>query len=625
MSDPAILDGLNPEQRRAAEAVRGPVCILAGAGSGKTTTITRRIAWQVSTGAFRSDELLAVTFTDKAAGEMRTRLAGLGVEGVDARTFHSAALAQLRQARGEAPGRILSTKALLLRQIGNSLPRPFRFRPAGDLATEVEWAKNRRLTPSSYRSSLGGHEPPIPDDLMARVFRDYERRKADSGLIDFEDLLEFTVRLFEADQGALSAVRERYRAFTVDEYQDVNLLQQSLLELWLGDRDDLCAVGDDYQSIYGFTGASPEWLLGLAGRFPQGTVVRLEENYRSSPEVLALANRLVPELGGAEKTLRPTKPAGPEPVLRGLGSPEDEGRFVLERVRALAGEGVPYEEMAVLMRLNSRSVDFEELFGDARIPFQGAALLSRDGARQLLKGLRGAGFGSLAEEVRRVAREQGLVDPVPEGVGERELVRQADLGRLCKLAEEYDDGSRTVSEWVEWLRARFDHGAEGGVHLLTLHKAKGLEFEAVFLPRVEEKELPCKQSLRAPAGIAEERRLLYVGLTRAKRHLTLTWAGKPSRFLAELGVETSAPKRARAEESSDPTYLALKRWRLQRAKADEIPAYVVFHNSTLAEIAARRPTTISELASVPGVGPAKLERYGSDVLLALEAPLAAPA
>jgi len=621
----AILDGLNPEQRRAAEAVRGPVCILAGAGSGKTTTITRRIAWQVSTGAFRSDELLAVTFTDKAAGEMRTRLARLGVDGVEARTFHSAALAQLRQARGEAPGRILSTKALLLRQIGNSLPRPYRFRPAGDLATEVEWAKNRRLTPGTYRDGLGSHEPPIPADLMARVFREYERRKADSGSIDFEDLLEFAVRLYEADDQALAALRERYRAFTVDEYQDVNLLQQTLLELWLGDRDDVCAVGDDYQSIYGFTGASPEWLLGLAGRFPQATVVRLEENYRSSPQVLALANRLVPELGGAEKTLRATRPEGPEPLLRGFDSPEEEGRFVLERVRALAAEGVPYEEMAVLMRLNSRSVDFEELFGDARIPFQGAALLSRDAARQLLKGLRGAGFGSLAEEVRRAALDQGLVDPVPEGVGERELVRQADLARLCKLAGEYDDGSHTVADWVEWLRARFDHGAEGGVHLLTLHKAKGLEFEAVFLPRIEEKELPCKQALRTVAAVAEERRLLYVGMTRAKRHLALTWAGKPSRFLAELGVETSAPKRARAEESSDPTYLALKRWRLQRAKADEIPAYVVFHNSTLAEIAARRPTTISELASVPGVGPAKLERYGRDVLLALEAPLAAPA
>jgi DNA helicase-2/ATP-dependent DNA helicase PcrA len=624
----AILDGLNPEQRRAAEAVRGPVCILAGAGSGKTTTITRRIAWQVASGAMRSDEILAVTFTDKAAGEMRARLQRLGVDGVEARTFHSAALAQLRRAKGDAPGRILASKALLLRQIGNTLPPPYRFRPAGDLATEVEWAKNRRLTPQTYRNGLRGHEPPIPDDLMLGVFREYERRKERSGLIDFEDLLELAVRMYEEDEWALAALRERYRVFTVDEYQDVNLLQQSLLELWLGRRDDLCAVGDDYQSIYGFTGASPEWLLGLASRFPQATVVRLEENYRSTPQVLALANRLVPKLGGAEKTLRATRAPGPEPELRGFGSPEEEGAFVLERVRALRAEGVPYEEMAVLMRLNARSVDFEELFADAKVPFQGAALLSRDAARQLLKGLRGAGFGSLAEEVRRVARQHGLVEPVPEGLGERELVRQADLARLCVLAEEFDDGSRTVEQWVEWLRARFDHGAQGGVHLLTLHRAKGLEFDAVFLPRVEEKELPCKQAMRVPGQLAEERRLLYVGMTRAKRHLALTWAAKPSRFLLELGVEAAPPpalRKARAEEPDDLTYQALKRWRLQRAKSDEIPAYVVFHNSTLAEIAARRPRTIAELSSVPGVGPAKLERYGRDVLQALEAPLAVPA
>ena len=628
MDEHAILDGLNPEQRRAAEAVRGPVCILAGAGSGKTTTITRRIAWQVASGGVRSDKILAVTFTDKAAGEMRARLQRLGVDGVEARTFHSAALAQLRRAKGDGPGRILASKALLLRQIGNTLPPPYRFRPAGDLATEVEWAKNRRLTPQNYRYGLDGHEPPIPNDLMATVFREYERRKEASGLIDFEDLLELAVRMYEEDEWALAALRERYTAFTVDEYQDVNLLQQSLLELWLGGRDDLCAVGDDYQSIYGFTGASPEWLLGLATRFPQATVVRLEENYRSTPQVLGLANRLVPKLGGAEKSLRATRADGPEPALRGFDSPEEEGAFVLERVRALRAEGVPYEEMAVLMRLNARSVDFEELFADAKIPFQGAALLSRDAARQLLKGLRGAGFGSLAEEVRRVARQQGLVEPVPEGLGERELVRQADLARLCVLAEEFDDGSRTIEQWVEWLRARFDHGAQGGVHLLTLHRAKGLEFDAVFLPRVEEKELPCKQAMRVPGQVAEERRLLYVGITRAKRHLALTWAGKPSRFLLELGVEAAPPpalRRARAEEPDDPTYQALKRWRLQRAKSDEIPAYVVFHNSTLAEIAARRPRTIAELSSVPGVGPTKLERYGRDVLEALEAPLAVPA
>jgi DNA helicase-2/ATP-dependent DNA helicase PcrA len=620
VDEAGILEGLNPEQRRAAEAVRGPVCILAGAGSGKTTTITRRIAWQVASGAVRSDQILAVTFTDKAAAEMRTRLERLGVAGVEARTFHSAALSQLRRARGDAPGRILSTKALLLRQIGNTLPPPYRFRPAGDLATEVEWAKNRRLTPQTYRSGLGTHEPPIPADLMATVFREYERRKQASGLIDFEDLLELAVRMYEEDEWAVAALRERYAAFTVDEYQDVNLLQQSLLELWLGPRDDLCAVGDDYQSIYGFTGASPEWLLGLATSYPHATVVRLEENYRSSPQVLALANRLVPKLGGAEKSLRATRPEGPEPELRGFGSPDDEGAWILERVRALHAEGVPYEEMAILMRLNARSVDFEELFADAEIPFQGAALLARDGARQLLKGLRGAGFGSLAEEVRRVAVQQGLVEPVPDGVGERELVRQADLARLCKLAEEFDDGTKTVQQWVEWLRARFDHGAQGGVHLLTLHRAKGLEFDAVFLPRVEEKELPCKPAMRVPAQLAEERRLLYVGITRARKHLALTWAGKASRFLLELGVQAvplPAVRKARAEEPDDPTYVALKEWRLNRSKADDIPAYVVFHNSTLAEIASRRPKTIAELASVPGVGPTKLERYGRDVLDAL--------
>ena len=620
MADTAILDGLNPEQRRAAEAVRGPVCILAGAGSGKTTTITRRIAWQVASGALRSDEVLAVTFTDKAAGEMRARLQRLSVDGVEARTFHAAALAQLRRAKGDAPGRILASKALLLRQIGNTLPPPYRFRPAGDLATEVEWAKNRRLTPQTYHDGLNGHEPPIPADLMTTVFREYERRKQASGSIDFEDLLELAVRLYEEDEWALAALRERYTAFTVDEYQDVNLLQQSLLELWLGARDDLCAVGDDYQSIYGFTGASPEWLLGLATRFPQATVVRLEENYRSSPQVLGLANRLVPKLGGAQKTLRATRAEGPEPELRGFGSPEDEGAFVLERVRSLRADGVPFEEMAVLMRLNARSVDFEELFADARIPFQGAALLSRDAARQLLKGLRGAGFGSLAGEVRRVACQQGLVQPVPDGLGERELVRQADLARLCVLAEEFDDGTKTVEQWVAWLKARFDHGAQGGVHVLTLHRAKGLEFDTVFLPRVEEKELPCKPAMRVPAQLAEERRLLYVGITRARKHLALTWAGKPSRFLLELGIEAAPPRtvsKPRAEEPDDPTYQALKRWRLQRAKSEEIPAYVVFHNSTLAEIAARQPRTIAELASVPGVGPAKLERYGRDVLDAL--------
>ncbi|MGN6429433.1 MAG: ATP-dependent helicase [Gaiellaceae bacterium] len=616
----AIFDRLNTDQQRAVETVRGPVCILAGAGSGKTTTITRRIANQVAVGAFGADQILAVTFTDKAAREMRSRLEALGAGGVRARTFHSAAYAQLRWFRGEMPGRILASKALMLRQIGNTLPRPYRFRPAADLATEVEWAKNRRLTPDTYRRSLGTHEPPIPDDLMARVFREYERRKEGSNALDFEDLLALAIQLLEEEPEALAQVRDRYQAFTVDEYQDVNLLQQTLLELWLGDRDDLCAVGDDYQSIYAFTGATPEHLLALPDRFANVTVVRLEANYRSTPQVLGLANRLVPRLGGAEKQLRETHGPGPEPELRAFDDGVGEAAFIVERVRELHAAGTPLEEMAVLIRLNARSVDFEEAFGEAEIPFQGAALLTRDAARQLLKGLAGSTSRSVAYEVTRLAREHGFVETPAPGLGERELTRQSDLARLIKLAEEFDDGSRDVGAWIESLRARFDHGAQGGVHLLTLHRAKGLEWDAVFLPRIEERELPCKQSLGDADAIAEERRLLYVGITRARKHLALTWTRRPSRFLTELGVETRAPARPKRPEGElSPAFRTLKQWRLERAKADEVPAYVVFHNSTLEEIAERGPRTLAELASVPGVGPTKLERYGDEVLAALAA------
>ncbi|HET8556974.1 MAG TPA: ATP-dependent DNA helicase UvrD2 [Gaiellaceae bacterium] len=595
-----ILDGLNPEQRAAVETTRGPLCILAGAGTGKTTTITRRIAWQVASGAFAPEHIVAVTFTDKAAGELRGRLRALGVDGVRASTFHSAALALLRHFEGE-PGRILASKAPLLRRIGNSLPGAFRFRPAGDLATEIEWAKNRRLTPDTYDDRLGEHEPPIPRDLMHRVFGEYERRKAADGLIDFEDLLERAVRLLEANDRVRVAVQERWRAFTVDEYQDVNLLQQSLLDLWLGERDELCAVGDDYQAIYSFTGASAEWLLALPRRFSHAHVVRLERNYRSTPEVLELANRLVSKLGGAAKTLAPTSPGGPEPAV-------GPGLDLVAHVRQLHADGVPLEEMAVLVRTNARTSEFEEAFHEAGIPFQGASLLARDAARQLLKALRGR-RGPAAEVVQELAVGQGLLAEIPEKLGEREQTRQADLARLVRLAAEFDG---EVDGFVDLLHERFGESAGRGVHLLTLHRAKGLEWEAVFLPRVEEGELPVRRG-----DVAEERRLFYVGLTRAKRHLLVTWEGKPSRFLDELGVRAAAlprPRRERPVLEQTPAVQALKEWRLARARAEEVPAYVVFNDRTLAELVARTPRTIAELAAIPGIGPAKLERYGPELL-----------
>ena len=401
-------------------------------------------------------------------------------------------------------------------------------------------------------------------------------------------------------------MRGRYRAFTVDEYQDVNLLQQTLLDRWLGDRDELCAVGDDYQSIYAFTGATPEYLLAMPRRFPHAAVVRLEENYRSTPEVLGFANRLVPKLGGAEKVLRAIRPAGPEPLARSFAEPVFEAAFLVERVRELHAAGMPYEEMAILFRTNARSADYEEALHDGEIPSQGAALLSRDAAKQLLKALRGRPLS----DVRRIARDQGMLDRIPDRLGEREVTRQNDLARLVKLADAFEG---TAEQFVADLEVRFGSRAGRGVHLLTYHRAKGLEFEAVFLPRLEDRELPSKLS-KTQAALAEERRLLYVGLTRAKRHLTVTWSGKPSRFLAELDLRAPAPTPV---EPDDPLYESLKRWRLETAKAEAKPAYVIFHNSTLAEIVRRTPRTREELAAVPGVGPAKLERYGDAVLAAL--------
>jgi DNA helicase-2/ATP-dependent DNA helicase PcrA len=448
---------------------------------------------------------------------------------------------------------------------------------------------------------------------MYRVFRDYERRKADGRLTDFEDLLARVVELYETDDVAAATFRDRYRAFTVDEYQDVNLLQQTLLDRWLGDREELCAVGDDYRSIYAFTGATPAYLLDLPSRFSNATVIRLEDNYRSSPEVLALANRIVPALGGAEKILRATLGSGPDPVTKSFPAREGEVAYVVERVRSLHKEGVPLEEIAILSRTNAKLADFEEPLHDAKLPFQGASLLGREAARQLLRRLRRVESVELAASVRAYAKEAGWRAQLPEKLGEREMVRQSDLGRLIRLAEEFDDGARTTREFIADLEARFGStGADRrGVHLLTLHGAKGLEFEAVFIPRLEEKELPIRQA-KKPEEIAEERRLFYVGLTRAKRHLSLTWSGKASRFLGELGIAVARP--VRAAEPDDPLYAALKRWRLERATADDLPAYVVFHNSTLAEIAGRRPRDLSELGAVPGVGPTKLDRYGGDVL-----------
>ena len=631
-----VLAGLNEAQREAALALTGPVAILAGAGTGKTTTITHRIACQVRGGAFEAEWILAVTFTEKAAGELKRRLAALGVGGVEARTFHSAALQQLSRLwerhTGEPLPQVLDHKAPLIASLANALPPPHRFLPRRELAGEIEWAKNRMITPDRYLIELQrqGHEPPIPPELMHRVYEGYERRKQATRRLDFEDMLGLSLRLFDEHPDAVEAVRARFHAFTVDEYQDVNPLQAGLLERWLGDRDDLCVVGDDYQTIYAFTGASPDHLLGFTERFPNATVVRLEENYRSTPEILDLANRLAPHLGGFRKTLRATRGSGPPPVARATRDEEGEVAAVVAAVRRLHDEeDVALEEIAVLYRVNARSEAFEEAFAAAGIAYQvrDGAFLRRPGPRSVIQRLRRPGAGrTLSEEVEAITTELGF-DPDATPDADEEVTRQSDLARMRSLAAEFERANpdRGADAFLAELDHRFSTEEIGrGVNLLTYHRAKGLEFDAVFLPRLVDGELPFRSG-RAKADPKEERRLLYVGITRARRYLFLTWAPdrrtRPSPFLEELGLSrrTTAPTRAPRGEpitsvDDGPRLRRLKEWRRRRAQTDGVPAYVVFHDRTLAEIADRNVRDWADLAAIPGVGPAKLERYADEIL-----------
>jgi DNA helicase-2/ATP-dependent DNA helicase PcrA len=643
VSPEGILEPLNDDQRQAATTVRGPVAILAGAGTGKTTTITHRIAYQVATGAFPASRILAVTFTEKAAGELRARLGRLGVSGVETRTFHAAALSQLSRAWpthvGSSLPEILDHKAPLIASLANSLPPPHRFMPRGELASEIEWAKNRLIPPSRYLDELTrqGHEPPIPAEMMHRVYDGYERRKTRAQRIDFEDMLRLALELFDERPAAARELHDRLHAFTVDEYQDVNTLQHELLLRWLGGRDDVCVVGDDYQTIYTFTGASPDHLLRFPDHYPSATVVRLETNYRSSPQVLAVANRLASNLGGFRKELRATRPDGPNPTARGLPDPEKEVAFVVAEAQRLIAEGVPPSSIAVIYRINARSEPYEEAFARAGVPYQvrDGAFLRRPGPRGVLAGLRRADGASASVEDTVVAITDALgysAEADPDA--DEEVTRQADLARLRSLAAEYtashgDDGS--VQGFVAELTERFHADKSGrGVHLLTYHRAKGLEFDAVFLPRLLDRELPFR-SQRAAADPDEERRLFYVGITRARTHLYLSWPRdpktSPSPFLRELsvisaepvgrsgrGTGSSATRPRVTAPSNGPLFDRLKTWRRERASADGVPAYVVFKDATLAEIAERKPTTRGQLADVTGVGPSKLERYADEVL-----------
>ncbi len=651
---PDLLSGLTDDQATAVRATRGPVCIIAGAGSGKTRTITHRIAHQVASGVARADQVLALTFTERAAAELKARLAGLGITGhVRATTFHAAAYAQIRYFWRRAYDRdlpqVLDRKVPLLvplaRQTGVE---------ASDLATEIEWAKARLVTPERYAEVAVGRDAPLPPAQMAAVYSRYEAAKTDRGLIDFDDMLHVAAELMT--DGAIAAeVRDRYRFFTVDEFQDVNPAQWRLLRRWLGDRDDLCVVGDPDQTIYSFSGATSEHLVGFRDAFPRATVVTLTDNYRSTAQVLEIANRLLRADRPDAKQLRATRPDGPRPRIMAFEDDRAERAKALDWIRDLIDDGVPIGEIAVCLRTNSQTQVWEEAFERAGVPARvhgDRSFFDRPEVRQALQAIRQAAEvpppspgaqppppGTVPAGDRRPDRvvEQVLRDrlswhPKREPSGQAARRRWRNLAALHELVGRIVDDEPAIDlpGLVRALgeRARTtggDHPTQPAVTLLTMHKAKGSEFDAVCLVGLEEGMVPISYA-GTDDEVAEERRLLYVGMTRARRHLWLSWAqqrpgwsGKlvkrrPSRFLDDVSGRPKRRARTATADIDDGLAGALRAWRLERAQRDEVPPYVVFNDRTLTELAATRPTSAAGLLAVHGMGTTKVRRYGEDLL-----------
>ncbi|TYP89949.1 Rep family ATP-dependent DNA helicase [Blastococcus xanthinilyticus] len=654
-----MLAGLDDEQRAAAQAVSGPVCILAGAGTGKTRTITHRIAYGVHTGTYVPEQVLAVTFTARAAGELRGRLAALDVGGVQARTFHAAAMRQLRYFAprvlgGPMPGLIENKLRVVASAAARNRLTTDRT-SLRDLASEIEWAKTTLATPEDYpaRAKAAGREAPFEPAAVAAVYASYEQAKQRDGALDFEDLLLVTAYAIEEHQDVARQVRAQYRHFVVDEYQDVNPLQQRLLDAWLGGRAEICVVGDPNQTIYSFTGADPDYLLGFADRYADSAVVKLERDYRSTPQVVGLANRLIgqapPRKGLPGLRLLGQRAGGPEPTFVEHPDEPAEAAAVAARCKALVDDGTPAAEIAVLFRINAQSQVYESALADAGVPYVlkgGERFFERPEVREAVILLRGAAAGGnepgmLVPAVRDVLASTGWVEhrPPPGGAARD---RWQSLAALVDLAVDLvaEHPSLDLAGFVTHLAERADaqHAPTvQGVTLASMHAAKGLEWDVVFVVGLVDGVLPIAQSLSRPEAVDEERRLLYVAITRAREQLTLSWSlarnpggrrSRPrSRFLDGLAPDsgpTAPPARRSAkrpkvvlEGEAGELFERLRAWRSQAAQSASVPAYVVFTDATLQAIAETRPASLRELSGLPGIGARKLELYGEDVLAAV--------
>ncbi|MYR56084.1 UvrD-helicase domain-containing protein, partial [Streptomyces sp. SID625] len=567
----AVLEGLDPEQREVATALHGPVCVLAGAGTGKTRAITHRIAYGVRAGILQPSTVLAVTFTNRAAGEMRGRLRQLGAQGVQARTFHSAALRQLQyfwpKAIGGSMPRLVDRKIQLVADAAAACRVRLDRGELRDAAAEIEWAKVTQTVPADYAlaAAKAGRDTPRDAAELAQLYSVYEDLKRDRSVIDFEDVLLLTVAILQDRRDVAEQIRAQYQHFVVDEYQDVSPLQQRLLELWLGERDSLCVVGDASQTIYSFTGATPDHLLDFRVRHPGATVVKLVRDYRSTPQVVHLANGLLALARGRAADHRlelvSQRPAGPEPEYTAYADEPAEAEGAARRIRDLIASGVPASGIAILFRTNAQSETYEQALADAGVPYQlrGAErFFDRPEVRKAGIALRAAArFGGndallddtvdLPSQVRAVLSGEGWTPQPPAGSG---AVRESweSLAALVNLARDFAAArpGATLSDLVAELdeRANAQHAPTvEGVTLASLHSAKGLEWDAVFLVGVAEGMMPITYA-RTDEQIEEERRLLYVGVTRARERLFVSWSltrtpggrpnRRPSRFLDGL-------------------------------------------------------------------------------------------